>query len=181
MDSSIIVSERERPIWQIIIAAVCFTLALSIILAFIIHFFVYNPFILKLATKIHLSLYCILLGLTFCTQKRIHIDIKNSKFKPTTEIGNFKFGSWKTIHNYEYVSVFQQLLSDGSTTFEVNIWYDTNKHFQLYERNSFEDAITVGYYLSEELNIDLLDATIPNDFKWIDKEEWKLKIANNAS
>ena len=51
----------------------------------------------------------------------------------------------------------------------------------MYERNSFEDAITVGYYLSEELNIDLLDATVPNDFKWIDKEEWKLKIANNAS
>ena len=34
----------------------------------------------------------------------------------------------------------------------------------------------IAYNLSEELDIDLLDATIKNDYKWIDKEKLKQQV-----
>lgn len=181
MDAPLIISERNRPIWQIPLAALCFTLSFAIICSFMLRFFMHHHIIDYLANRIFYSLYLIPIGFGFCSQKRVHIHIKNSRFRPTIEVGNFKFGTWKTIHNYEYVSVFQQLLTSGLTTFQVNLWYDNNKHFELYERDSFKDAFIVGYQLSEELNIDLLDATSPGDFKWVDKADWKRQMNEHAS
>lgn len=181
MDSTIVVSERNKPFWQLPIAALCFTISFALISAFVLQFFMSHNYIEMLSSKLFYCLYSIPIGLGLCTQKRVHIDLKNSRFKPTTEIGNLKFGTWKTIHNYKYVSVFQQPLTNGTTTFQVNLWYDHNKHFELYDRNSFKDAFIVGYELSEELNIDLLDATIPREFKWIDKSDWKQQMNEHAS
>lgn len=112
-------------------------------------------------------------GIALCSRKRVYINLKESKFKSTVEVGPFKVGKWKTINNYEYVSIFFDPSKSSSEIFEVNLWYDKNKHFELYAENNFEDAISVGFDISEKLNIDLLDATIANDYKWIDKEELK--------
>lgn len=83
--------------------------------------------------------------------KKVYIDIKNSKFKPSIEVGFIKIGKWKTINNYEYVSIFFDPSKSESEIFEVNLWYDRNKHFELYTRNNFEDAVSVGFDISEEL------------------------------
>lgn len=170
----IVVSETNRPFWKLIVAALLFTGAIFIIimecysfqwsLDYVRHFVKSSLFIITvlIATAVGLA-----------THKRVYIDLSQSRFKPTIEIGNFKYGKWKTIHNYEYISVFYDASKSPSEQFEVNLWYDSNQHFELYSRNNFEDALEVGFALSEELNIDLLDATIPHNFKWIDKEELK--------
>jgi len=181
MDSPIIISERNRPFWQIPIAALFLTATFTILCAFILQFFIYNETISYIARFVYYTLYLLPFGLGFCTQKRIHIDIKNSRFRPTVEIGNFKFGKWKTIRNYDYVSVFYDPSKQVSDQFEVNLWFDRNKHFELYARNNFEDAMLIAYNLSEELKIDLLDATIKNDYSWIDKEELKQKANEQTS
>lgn len=181
MDATIIVSERNKPFWQLPAAALCFTIAFALICAFILQFFMYHKYIELLSKELFYCFYLIPIGIGLSTQRRIHIDIKNSRFRPTREIGNLKFGTWKTIKNYEYVSVFQQLLTNGSTSFKVNIWYNTNKHFTLYERDNYKDAFIVGYHLSEELDVDLLNATIPNEFEWVDKEDWKRQMNEHAS
>ncbi|MBQ0768743.1 MAG: hypothetical protein KBT58_05590, partial [Bizionia sp.] len=105
----------------------------------------------------------------------IYIDLEKSKFRSTKEIGPIKIGRWVKIENYEYVSIFTKRLNNGGLTFNVNLWYNTNRHFTLYSEPNFESAIEIAYNLSEELNIDLLDATIANDYKWIDKEALKTK------
>jgi len=181
MDSPIIISERNRPFWQIAVAALFLTATFTILCAFILQFFIYNEIINHIAKYIYYSLYLLPFGLNFCTQKRVHIDIKNSRFRPTIEIGNFKFGKWKTIKNYEYVSVFYNPSKHESEQFEVNLWYDNNKHFELYARHNFEDAMHLAYTLSEELKIDLLDATIKNKYEWIDKEALKQKANEQTS
>lgn len=170
------IAETPKPLWQTIIAALAFTAALGIIIAS----FLYNIFNLSnfkaIATMTESVIYLTAIGIGFSRQKRIYVDIKASKFKTATEIGPFKIGKWTTINNYEYVSIFLQLLADGTYIFEVNLWYNNNKHFKLYEKDNFEDALNIAYNLSEELNIDLLDATIANDYKWIDKEALKQKV-----
>ena len=60
--------------------------------------------------------------------------------------------------------------------FEVNLWYDRVKRIELYERDNYMDAFRIGFHMSEKLNIDLLDATVPNNNKWIDKNEWRRKL-----
>lgn len=169
----IIISENNRPIWQIPLAALFFTIAVGSI-SYKIFLWITNDVPLSLSVAdFNTAIYFCALGVGFTYRKRIYIDLKSSRFKPSFEVGPLKFGKWITITNYEYVSVFHQPLKDGSYIYEVNLWYDSNKHFQLYEKNDYKDAFIIGYQLSEELNIDLLDATVPNDFKWIDKEEWK--------
>jgi len=61
----------------------------------------------------------------------------------------------------------------GKKIFEVNLWYDKNKHWELYEKHDFAEAFAIGFEISELLNIDLLDATKPNNYKWVDKESLK--------
>ena len=173
MNDHIVIDEKVKPFWQTIIAALAFTLALAFIL--------YSIFYLKWDDKnsaysgktFTRGLYLILIGIVLSVHKRIYIDLEKSRFRSTNEVGPIKIGNWVTINNYEYVSIFTQPLTDGSFTFKVNLWYDKNKHFTLYEKNNFESALELAYILSEKLNIDLLDATIPNDFKWIDKDSFK--------
>jgi len=177
-DTNIIVSETNRPFWQLPIAAIFFTTAIFLIFTDIFSFDWSNEYIGHLAYNFKTSVLFIFFGIVFSSRKKVHIDLKNSRFKPTTEIAFFKFGKWKTIRDYEYVSVFFDPNKHEDDRFEVNLWYDKNKHFELYSRNNFEDAIIVAYDLSEILNIDLLDATVPNDFKWIDKDALKAKHYN---
>ena len=181
MKSNIIVSERPRPIWQIPIAAFFFTFA-TILLLSLVYDLKFTEDDLKIAIKkLYSVMWLVSIGTGFCYKKQIQVDVKNSKFKPTIVIGPVKLGQWNTINNYKYVSVFLQPLVDGTTTFEVNLWYDHNKHFELYYVNDYTEAFLIGYELSEQLNIDLLDATVPNDFKWVDKDEWKAKIHEDTS
>ena len=172
-DTSIIVSETNRPYWQLPIAAVLFTAAFFLFFVNMSDFNWSNKYFKNLTLDFEFSIFLLLFGFYFSSQKRIYVDLENSRFKPSTEIGFLKFGKWKTINNYEYVSIFYDASKSIDERFEVNLWYDTNKHFELYTRNNFEDAITVAYDLSEVLNIDLLDATIRDDFKWIDKDALK--------
>jgi len=174
--NSLIISERPRPIWQIPIAALFFTIAFGFIGFKLYKWMLGGEHLNMSIGDFHIAIYFSALGVSFTSQKRIYVDINNSKFKPSFEVGPLKFGKWQTIHNYEYVSVFHQPLKGGGYIYEVNLWYDGNKHFQLYEKHSYEEAFLVGYQLSEHLNIDLLDATVPNAYKWIDKNEWKLKM-----
>ena len=169
----LIVSETPRPFWQILIAALCFTTVFGIIVSsFLYKFFDLNSFksVGKMTEGI---IYLLGIGIGFSRQKKVYVNLKESKFKSTIEVGPFKVGKWKTINNYEYVSIFFDPSKSESEIFEVNLWYDKNKHFELFAESNFEDAISVGFDVSEELNIDLLDATIANDYKWIDKEELK--------
>ena len=70
-------------------------------------------------------------------------------------------GQWKKIPKPEYVSVFQQASSQGSSSFIVNLWYDKNKHWELYTNTDYEEAFLMGFDLSEQLDITLLNATTP--------------------
>jgi hypothetical protein len=173
MDKNIIICERQRPLWQRVVASLFFTLAIAY-LAYVIPYIEWNE---KDPRNIgyHIERFIILMtfGISFSFHKSVYIDLKNSKFRSTFEIGPIKLDEWKTINNYEYVSIFHEHLIDGRKIFEVNLWYDRNKHWELYEKYTFEDAFAIGYEISEVLNIGLLDATKPNNYRRVDKEALK--------
>ena len=173
MDNSIIITETKRPIWQIIISALLYTLALFLMYLSIINKQNNLEYVKHISNNSYLIVILISTAVGLSSIRKIYVDIKNSRFRPTFEVLFLKFGKWKTIDNYEYVSIFHQLLKNGDYIYEVNLWYDTNKHFRLYKKNDYKEAFIIGYELSEELDVSLLDATVPNDYKWIDKDKWK--------
>ncbi|MDN3491777.1 hypothetical protein [Winogradskyella bathintestinalis] len=180
MKPNIIISESARPIWQIPIAALFFTIATVILILGLYNLTFTEKGLIVFLYELKSSILFIAPGIGFTLTKSIHIDITNSRFRPTFNVGPLKFGSWQTIKNYEYVSVFHQPTINGDYVFEVNLWYDQNKHFELYEENDYKEAFLIGYELSEQLHIDLLDATVPNNFQWVNKDEWKSKIASET-
>ncbi|OMP32521.1 hypothetical protein [Mangrovimonas sp. DI 80] len=168
--NQLIISESPRPKWQIPIAALFFTAATYFIILIIFNVVWNDKTIRDIGLLFKFVVYLSVFGTSFCFQKSVHIDLKKSRFRSTFEIGPVKLGQWKTISSYEYVSVFHQPLENGHKIYEVNLWYDTNKHWELYEEYNPKEAFRIGFELSELLDIDLLDATTPNDYKWMDKE-----------
>lgn len=181
MNSEIIVSENDRPIWQIPIAALFFSVATLLIILALYKIEFSEKGLIQFLHSIKPCFWLFSIGIAFTMTKSVHIDIKNSTFRPTYNLGPLKFGRWQKIENYEYVSVFEQPLKDGGYIFEVNLWYDKNKHFELYEEYDYKKAFVMGFELSEKLNVDLLDATVPNNYKWIDKDEWKTRMNERSA
>ena len=168
MSKELIVTEGRKSLTQIIIASLFFTCAIGVFVKFFIMMGFSNLSSVGVIRGLQFTGVFILFGLAYCTNKKVYVDLDKSKFRPVREIFGLKFGKWKTIHSYEYISIFYTNYNGG--TYEVNLWYDTNKHIELYRNEDLETAFIFGYDLSENLNIDLLDATL-TESKWVDKEE----------
>jgi hypothetical protein len=175
MKENIIVSEKMRPLWQRIIASLFFTAAIALLFYVLFKQNWSDDNSINIGHDIKSVIYLIGFGVAFSFRQSVYIDINNSKFRATFEIGSIKLGQWKTISNYEYVSIFHQPLEGGDKIFEVNLWFDKNKHWELYEKYDYKEAFLIGYEISELLQIGILDATVPNNYKWIDKKASKEK------
>ncbi|GGD18849.1 hypothetical protein [Hyunsoonleella pacifica] len=176
MKDNLIVSENQRPLWQRILAALFFTVAIAL-LGYILYNANWTDKNLKsIGHNFNIVIYLIVAGISFSFQKSVYINVEKSKFRATFEIGPIKLGQWKTINNYEYVSIFHQPLADGEKIYEVNLWYDRNKHWELYKRYDLKEAFIISYEISELLEVNILDATVPNDYKWIEKKQQKKQV-----
>ena len=173
MKENIIVSEKIRPLWQRLIASLFFTAGIAFIAYALYTTNWTDENSINIGHHIKSFIYLMSFGIMFSFHQCVYIDTSRSKFRATFEIGPVKLGQWKTINNYEYVSIFHQPLEDGDKIYEVNLWYDKNKHWELYEKHDFKEAFLIGFEISELLQIDILDATVPNDYKWINKEASK--------
>ena len=179
-EEKIIIADTRRPLWQVISAAVCFTACAYVFWLY----FSQSPAIDDLETHrdfMEMGVFLLIAGVGLCYKKGIQIKPQSKEFKATFEVGPLVLGQWKKIQSPEYVSVFQQPLKDGNYIFEVNLWYDTNKHWELYTNPDYKEAFLIGFDLSEQLDIDLLDATTPNDYKWVDKDKWRKQLNETSS
>ncbi|MCK0188726.1 hypothetical protein [Arenibacter sp. F20364] len=170
-DKKIIISEGVRPLWQTLIAATFFTLAVIMLGMF---FFGYEPFPVDgISNKgnfgvFYIATACTVQGILFSSVKSILFDIRKNRFKKEYGVGPLRLGRWKKLPKIEYVSVFRQLKENSSHTYEVNMWMKGNKSFTIYESGDLETTFAMGENTAKSLDVNLLDATAPNDFKWVD-------------
>lgn len=175
-NESVIISEGERPLWQIIIAAIFFTLSVFFLSYIFKNGIKSEVGLANSVRSIFLSLITFLMGLRFSTKNTMFFDLDNKRFKDQYSVGPFKRGKWKLLPKLEYVSVFK----NGREIFEINIWHRknkkyTNKHFNIYNYHDQEDALESGYYIANQLNIKLLDATEKGNFKYLNMTKLKEK------
>lgn len=117
------------------------------------------------------------IGINLCLVEGSEIDLSNKFYRSTKSIFGIKFGKWKPIPQFEYVSVFktsetQQVnVVTASARFSsevilLNLFYDRNKHITFYKTNNKDDAFKVANHFKLALDIDILDAT-EREKKWL--------------
>ena len=164
-EPDVLISTKERPIWQKILAAICFALsAWFLYLPFQFIGFFPSNMIRLFGSAIGPALLISTLGIHFAMVKEYYFDLKNRQYKIVKRIGPIEIGKWKDFQNLNYISVFK----NGKGILQVNLWYNKNKHFNLGITEDLSLALIVGRKIDEKLEIDLWDAaTDPHDAKWV--------------
>jgi len=106
------------------------------------------------------ALFFIVLGVYFGRVRDYHFDFTRRKYKKVQRVGFIGFGSWKNFKNLEYVSLFENL----DDLYQINLWYNTNKHFDIDTFWNYDEAVEVAVDLAQKLEVDFHDAverTVP--------------------
>lgn len=177
---NIIISEGSRPFGQTLLAAIFYTVTIAVVLYMII-----IPCLALTEASVMVSIniipFAILtfgFALRFSVINNIYFDIEKRLYKKEYAVGPVKVGKWEHLPNIEYISVFKQGWSkdrdgDGMTDatgyrYDVNVWHNTSKHFTIYSSNEPQPCLEMARVIALRLDTDLLDATVPNDKKWIE-------------
>lgn len=133
------------------------------------------------AKALSIIVFLFVFGIRYSIIQNIYFDLAGRKYKKEYAVGPIRVGKWITLPNVEYISVFRQGWSKDSDrngiaeasghNFDVNVWYNASKHFTVYSSAGPEPAFEMARYIATKLQVDLLDATIPNDSKWVELEK----------
>ena len=96
----------------------------------------------------------IILGVYFGRVHDYHFDFIKRKYKKVQRVAFIGFGSWKNFKNLEYVSLFENL----DDLYQINLWYNSNKHFDIDTFWNYEEAVEVATDLADKLEIDFHNA-----------------------
>ncbi|WP_310993406.1 hypothetical protein [Aequorivita marina] len=121
----------------------------------------------------------ILLGIALKLSLRngFELDLEQKKYRKVYSIFAINFGVWKALPKIEYLSVFKTIKNSrarvitaeatlGFEVFKVNLFYNQNQYLDVYVSDSMEDAFKVAKHIAVVLELDILDATKPEQ-EWI--------------
>lgn len=133
--------------------------------------------VMLLITGSLMALIFIVIGLGLNVAEGSEINLSANTFRTFYSLFGLKTGSWKSIPNFEYVSVFKTKESQtvrvvtAETTQKydvilVNLFYNRNKHITFYKTTDKKKAFEVADHFKLALNIDVLNAT-EKENKWL--------------
>lgn len=112
--------------------------------------------VILLITGSLMALIFIVIGLGLNVAEGSEINLSAKTFRTFNSLFGFKIGSWKTIPNFEYVSVFKtkesqtvRVVVTAETTQQydiilVNLFYNRNKHITFYKTTDKKKAFEVA-------------------------------------
>ncbi|PZR23830.1 MAG: hypothetical protein DI539_02325 [Flavobacterium psychrophilum] len=116
-------------------------------------------------------------GLPYLYASRFYFDLEKGRYKHAEVFGPFVSGDWKNITGIEYVSVFGQFYTDQEDydeeknrrfVYDINLWYDGDRYITLTTYYSKLPAFNFAKRLATQLNIKMLDSTVPNNSVWVE-------------
>jgi len=166
MKDEVIISQGNRPLWQNILAALLYATVVVLVVLFFYEFkfSLETEYVKREINTLQIAGLALAIAFYYSIIQTYYFDFKNNRYKHEHAFLIFKKGKWKSLPALEYVSVFKK----DQHLYEVNLWYVGNKHFKIYQLSDEQEALEVGKKLAKTLQIDLLDATIAHDSKWID-------------
>tara|TARA_R110000751_G_scaffold255462_6_gene354989 strand:- start:534 stop:1061 length:528 start_codon:yes stop_codon:yes gene_type:complete len=154
---------RKVPLWKIILGLAAIFVGL-----------------LGLASLVYFAVVPLVFGFMMLKTDGSEIDLESKTYRKTGSILGYSIGKWQSLENPEYVSVFNTtenitvrvITAETTNSFPiivVNIFYDRNKKITVHKTEDIENAFNAASHIADALSIDLLDATVKNDYKWVDK------------
>jgi ABC-type uncharacterized transport system fused permease/ATPase subunit len=172
-DKELTIREPKIPWFNLILFSIIF----SAFITYIVYLY-NNNFINDLSNPNSLTIIVYLLWLfgilvvfilPIISRHYIHLNFSNLKIMHSYSIGVFNYNEkWQNLEDLEYISVF-----NTANGYEVNLWYKKNKILNLIALEDFDEVLKKAFYISEKLNIDLLDARKRGYHKWINKEIYR--------
>ena len=165
-NKEIYVSNGKRPLWQSFIAALLFTLSLYLGYLFFQNFEV-NPGknYKSIASPLELAIICFAGAIGFSRVVDYRFNLKAREYRVIYNFGLLNFGKTYQFNSVDYIAVY---FNNSKEVYEVNLWYNTNKHFAMIIFNDANEGLKAGETLAKKLQLDLWDATNPHDGKWVD-------------
>ncbi|MXN92778.1 hypothetical protein GR160_16235 [Flavobacterium sp. Sd200] len=171
--NDIIISEKERPVWQRIVAVVAYVL-----MCFFLGLMVYGVYhypgrqgFKAFVSCFNFAFFMFVIGIRFSVVTAVCFDLVERCYKKQFRVGSIKVGRWKQLPDIEYVSVFRQpIIVPGkydAHIYNVNIWYGQNRHFTIYNNAENKKAYNMALYIATRLKIELLDVTDPQNKIWL--------------
>lgn len=154
------ISEGNRPLWQRILAAAFLTAAIVCVLVFFDVLQISDSLrnAKRSAAMLQLFIICASQGIAFSVVRDYHFNFTEKKYKIEYCVGPIHFGTWKYFKNLEYVSVFKK-----EDYYEINLWYNKNKRFNISNTNDPLDAFEAGKVIAKKLQLDIIDARDPHN------------------
>lgn len=185
--SDIIISEKERPFWQKVLAIIAYVLMFLFLglMVFGVYHYPGRQGFKAFVSSFNFAFFMLIIGLRFSVVTSICFNMKVRRYKKEYRVGPVKAGRWEQLPDIEYVSVFRQAVTlpgeDDGHVYNVNVWYGHNRHFTIYTKADSKAAYDMAMYIASRLKIELLDATDPLNkiwiTLWVETESWGLPAA----
>ena len=167
-DKDVYISNGKRPLWQLLIAAALYAASFYFVYMFVVR---YQVSIGKnnkgLAGLMEIAIFCFAGGVGFSRVVDYRFDLKEKKYRIIYNFGFVRLGKTYTFDSIDYIAVYFNRTTD---VYEVNLWYNKNKHFALVLYEDDKSALDAGKALAIKLTVDLWDATDPQNGDWIELE-----------
>lgn len=166
--NEVLISPGNRHILEILLASVFYAVLLFLIVRTIFYYFQTGNIAFLLENTIRtitVSGTLIVFGLKFSMVKDILINVKDQYLISSYRVGRFKYDVKSKLPDLKYISIFK----NATNEFEANLWYGKNNHYKMYVFEKFEEALDFGKIIALKFNLDVLDATVKGNFKWLDK------------
>lgn len=165
--NEILISQYKRPAWHFILGGLFYLAALG--LTFYAFYLLYTSpedysYEKDLGGNLTIAVFAFVAGLGSSIVRKRYLNLEKEKLQTEFRLWFLKMRVQSSMPELEYVSVFR---NDGAETYEVNLWYEGNHHFNVDYFDEAEPAFKYGKQFSEQLNLKLLDATVKGNSKWI--------------
>ena len=172
IESEFTIIEPKKSILLKILASAIFTGLIAYVI-YIIRAKVITREVDILAVSIYLIwLFCFILFVIFIALNKhsILFNFKEMKVTHAYELGVFKIKEkWQLLVDVKYISIYAK-----GNSYNTIMYYEEHNFLKLFSLNTYDAIIEQGVYLSDKLNVKLLDATIKDDENhWVDKSHYK--------
>lgn len=170
MDSQkneILISQSKRPAWHFILGGLFYLAAIGLTsYAFYSLYTASEDYSYEkdLGGNLTIALLAFVAGLGSSIVRTRYLNLEKEKLQTEFRLWFLKIRVQSSMPQLKYVSVFN---NTGAEQFEVNLWYEGNKHFNIMDFDEVQPAFDYGRQFSEKLNLKLLDATEKGNSKWI--------------
>ncbi len=165
--NEILISQNKRPAWHFILGGLLYLAAVGI--AVYAFYLLYTSpedisYEKDLGGYLTVAVLVFVAGLGSSIVKTRYLNLEKEKLHTEFRFWFLKMRVQSSMPRLEYVSVFK---NEGAETYEVNLWYEGNHHFNVDNFDEAQPAFDYGRTFSEKLNLKLLDATVKGHSKWM--------------